>query len=72
MVAKKGQNRVVNQMTRRQVKNLTTVLTEKKKQNFQTIVLVNMKMCVKLRSKMLSCCIGRSELILGILAYVEW
>ena len=43
-------HKVANQMTRRQVKILTTVLT--KKQNVQIIVWVNIRMCVKLRSKM--------------------
>ena len=43
-----------------------------KKQIVQTIVLVNMKICVKLRSKMFGRCIGRNELILGILTCVEW
>ena len=35
-------------------------------------MLVNMKMCVKLRSKMFNCYIGRNELILGNLTCVEW
>ena len=42
-------HRVANQ-TRRQVKNLTIILTNKK-QKVQTIVLVNIKMSVKLRRK---------------------
>ena len=63
-------HRVANQTTKRQVKNLTTVIT--KKQNVQIIVLVNMRMCVKLRSKMFGSCIGRDELILEILTCVEW
>ena len=44
-------HRVANQTTRRQVKNLTIILTNKN-QNVQTIVLVNMKLCVKSRRKM--------------------
>ena len=56
-------HRVANQMTRRLVKNVTT-------ENVQ-IVLVNMKMCVKLRSKMFSSCIGWNELILGNLTSVD-
>ena len=47
MVARKGQNRFANQ-TRRQVKNLTIILTNKK-EKVQTIVLVNRRMSVKLR-----------------------
>ena len=58
-------HRVANQMTRRQVKNLT------KKQNVLIIVLVIMRMWVKLRSKMFGSCIGRNGLILGILTFAE-
>ena len=43
---KRTKHRAINQMTRRQVKNLTTVLRIKKKQNVQIIVLVNMKKSV--------------------------
>ena len=41
-------------------------INKQKKQNVQIIVLVNMKMCVKLRSKMFSSRIDRNELIFGI------
>ena len=64
---------VTNQVTRRQVKNLTTVLAKrKKKQNVQIIVLANMKVCIKLRNKIFSSCIGRNKLIFGILTCVDW
>ena len=49
MVASKGQNRVANQ-TKRQVKNLTIILTNKK-ENVQTIVLVNIRTSEELRRK---------------------
>ena len=62
--------RVVNQTTRSQEKNLTIVLT--KKQNVLIIVLGSIRMCVKLRSKMFGSYIGRNKLIFWILTYVEW
>ena len=59
MVAKKGQHRTANQMTRRQMKILTTLLTKRRNKNVLITVLVRVRMCVKLRSKMFGNCIGR-------------
>ena len=66
MVARIGQSRVVNQTTRRQVKK-QQYLTNKSNKNLLIIALVSMRMCVQLRSKMFGSCMGRNELILGIL-----
>ena len=52
--------RVANQTIRRQVKNLTTVLTNKRNKNVLLIVLVSMRKCVTLRSKMIGSCISRN------------
>ena len=62
MIAREEQN---TELQIKQVKSLTTALTKRKKQNVQIIMLVNMNMCVKLRSKMFSSCIGWNELIFG-------
>ena len=70
MVARKeNKNRVANQ-TRRQVKNLTIILTNKK-QKVQAIVSVNIRMSVN-REENVGSCIYRNELILGNLMCVEW
>ena len=69
MVARKRQNRVVNQ-TRRQVKNLTIISTNKK-EKVQTIVLMNIRISVKLRKNVHSC-IDRNKLFLVNLMCVEW
>ena len=47
-------------------------INKEKKQNVQIIILVSIRRCVGLRRKMFGSCIGRNDLVLGILTCVEW
>ena len=69
MVARKGQNKSNDKKTSEKLNNC---INKQKKQNVQIIVLVNIRMCGKLRSKMFGSCIDKNELILGNLMCIEW